>query len=45
MIKTKQIVIRVNDTIKDYLNKRADYLGISVSELVRNIIIERLEDK
>lgn len=42
-IKTRQLVVRINDTTKNWLVSKANCLGISVSEYVRSIIIKELE--
>lgn len=43
MAKDVRISIRVNANIKQRLIKRANKLGITVSELVRNIILKDKE--
>lgn len=37
-----QIEFTVNDTVKKYLEGRAEKLGISVGELIRHIILKEI---
>lgn len=45
MIKSKDIIIRVDKSLKDSASKKAKSLGLSVSSWIRTLIIKSLKEE
>lgn len=44
MIKSKDILIRVDEVLKDKASKKAKSLGLSLSSWIRTLIIKELKE-